>query len=109
MELSKRWKIKKEDEAAIDVISYAAHIAAQMGADIIKIKPPSDHISKDDISELYMKNDIKIKTLSDRISHCIKSAFNGKRIVIFPVGQLKAKMKFLMKCKLLQMVADSAQ
>ena len=88
-------KLRKEDETAIDVISYAAHIAAQMGADIIKIKPPSDHISKDDISELYMKNDIKIKTLSDRISHCIKSAFNGKRIVIFSGGPAKGKDEIL--------------
>ena len=88
-------KLRKEDETAIDVISYAAHIAAQMGADIIKIKPPSDHISKDDISELYMKNDIKIKTLSDRISHCIKSAFNGKRIVIFSGGPAKGKAEIL--------------
>ena len=88
-------KLRKEDETAIDVISYAAHIAAQMGADIIKIKPPSDHISKDDISELYMKNDIKIKTLSDRISHCIQSAFNGKRIVIFSGGPAKGKDEIL--------------
>ena len=88
-------KLRKEDETAIDVISYAAHIAAQMGADIIKIKPPSAHISKDDISELYLKNDIKIKTLSDRSSHCIQSAFNGKRIVIFSGGPAKGKDEIL--------------
>ena len=36
--------LAKADETAIDVVAYAAHIAAQMGANIIKIKPPDNHI-----------------------------------------------------------------
>ena len=52
--------LKKEDETAIDVVAYAAHIAAQMGADIIKIKPPSDYISNDEMKAVYEKNNIPI-------------------------------------------------
>ena len=91
--------LKKEDETAIDVISYAAHIAAQMGADIIKIKPPSTHISKEDISDLYKKNNIKIDNLSQRVSHCIKSTFNGKRIVIFSGGPAKGRDEIIDEIK----------
>ena len=88
-------KLNKEDEAAFDVVSYAAHIAAQMGANIIKIKPPTSHVSKQDILDIYSKNNVKLDNLSDRISHCIQSSFNGKRIVIFSGGPAKGKEEIL--------------
>ena len=88
-------KLNKEDEAAFDVVSYAAHIAAQMGANIIKIKPPTSHVSKQDILDIYSKNNVKLDNLSDRISHCIQSSFNGKRIVIFSGGPAKVKEEIL--------------
>tara|TARA_E500000331_G_scaffold17118_1_gene15152 strand:- start:883 stop:1803 length:921 start_codon:yes stop_codon:yes gene_type:complete len=87
--------LNKEDEAAFDVVSYAAHIAAQMGANIIKIKPPTPHVSKKDILDIYNKHNIKLDNLSDRISHCIQSSFNGKRIVIFSGGPAKEKEEIL--------------
>jgi fructose-bisphosphate aldolase, class I len=34
--------ISKEGETAVDVIAYAVQIAAQLGADIIKVKPPTE-------------------------------------------------------------------
>ena len=92
-------KLKKEDETAIDVVSYAAHIAAQMGADIIKIKPPTMNISKEDVSDLYSKHNVKIDRLSERISYCIKSSFNGKRIVIFSGGPAKGEEEILNEIK----------
>ncbi|MEC9450993.1 MAG: class I fructose-bisphosphate aldolase [Chloroflexota bacterium] len=91
--------LKKEDETAIDVVAYAAHIAAQMGADIIKIKPPSDYISNDEMKAVYEKNDIPISTLSDRVAHCIKSSFNGKRIVIFSGGPAKGTDEIMKEIK----------
>ena len=91
--------LKKEDETAIDVIAYAAHIAAQMGANIIKIKPPSDYISNDEMKAVYEKNNIPISTLPDRIAHCIKSSFNGKRIVIFSGGPAKGTDEIMKEIK----------
>ena len=87
--------LNKEDEAAFDVVSYAAHIAAQMGANIIKIKPPTSHVSKKDILNILTSHNVKLDNLSDRISHCIQSSFNGKRIVIFSGGAAKEKKEIL--------------
>ena len=87
--------LNKEDEAAFDVVSYAAHIAAQMGANIIKIKPPTSHVSKKDILNILTSHNVKLENLSDRISHCIQSSFNGKRIVIFSGGAAKEKKEIL--------------
>jgi class I fructose-bisphosphate aldolase len=36
--------ISKEGETAVDVIAYAAQLAAQLGAHMIKVKPPTTHI-----------------------------------------------------------------
>ena len=66
-----------------------------MGANIIKIKPPTSHVSKQDILDIYSKNNVKLDNLSDRISHCIQSSFNGKRIVIFSGGPAKVKEEIL--------------
>ncbi len=79
--------LKKEDETAIDIVAYAAHIASQMGADIIKVKPPKDKIGLKAAENAY-KN-IPTSTLSERIKHVIDSAFNGKRITIFSGGPAK--------------------
>ena len=81
--------ISKEGETAIDVTAYAAQIAAQMGAHIIKVKPPSGHIEQDAARKVYEKEKIPVDTLSDRVRHVVQSAFNGKRIVIFSGGPAK--------------------
>src|SRR5205809_5449816 len=38
--------LSKDGETAVDVVAYAAQIAAQLGAHIIKVKPPSQHIEQ---------------------------------------------------------------
>ena len=78
--------LSKEGETAIDVVTYAAQIAAQLGAHIIKVKLPSAHIELKDAEKVYNKHHIPIETLTDRVRHVIQSAFNGKRIVIFSGG-----------------------
>jgi fructose-bisphosphate aldolase, class I len=78
--------ISKEGETGIDVIAYAAQIAAQLGAHIIKTKLPTAHIEQEEARKVYEKCKIPIGTLKDRVSHVIQSAFNGKRIVIFSGG-----------------------
>ncbi|MCH8075714.1 MAG: class I fructose-bisphosphate aldolase [SAR324 cluster bacterium] len=81
--------ISKEGETAIDVTAYAAQIAAQLGAHIIKVKPPSAHIEQDAARKVYEKEKIPVDTLPDRVRHVVQSAFNGKRIVIFSGGAAK--------------------
>mgnify|MGYP000098597988 CR=1 FL=1 len=81
--------LKSEDETAIDVVSYAAQIAAQMGAHLIKVKLPSEHIALDAARKVYEKHNIPISTLADRVRHVIQSAFDGRRIVIFSGGGAK--------------------
>ena len=78
--------VSKEGETAIDVVAYAAHIAAQLGAHIIKVKLPTDHIERADARKVYEQHEIPIKTLADRVRHVVKSAFDGRRIVIFSGG-----------------------
>lgn len=82
-------QLSKEGETAIDVISYSAHIAAQLGAHIIKVKPPTAHIEQEAARKVYEAQNIKVKELSDRIRHVVQSSFNGKRIVIFSGGEAK--------------------
>lgn len=81
--------ISKDGETAIDVVAYAAQIAAQLGAHIIKVKPPTAHIEQDAARKVYEKQQIAVATLADRIKHVVQSAFNGRRIVIFSGGEAK--------------------
>ena len=83
--------LAKADETAIDVVAYAAHIAAQMGANIIKIKPPDNHIFDQEAKKVIEKSDLKLDSLAERVQHCVKSTFNGKRIVIFSGGPAKGR------------------
>lgn len=78
--------LSKEGETAIDVVTYAAQIAAQLGAHIIKVKLPSTHVELKEAQKVYQKHHIPIETLADRVRHVVQSAFNGKRIVIFSGG-----------------------
>lgn len=82
--------LSKEGETAIDVVTYAAQIAAQMGADIIKVKLPSAKVELSEAQKVYQKYEIPISTLTDRVRHVIQSAFNGRRIVIFSGGATAA-------------------
>ncbi len=78
--------LSKAGETAIDVTSYAAHIAAQLGAHIIKVKLPSVHIEQEAALKVYEKEQIPIATLDERVRHVVQCAFNGRRIVIFSGG-----------------------
>ncbi|MFC1663068.1 class I fructose-bisphosphate aldolase [Patescibacteria group bacterium] len=81
--------LSKEGETAIDVVAYAAHLAAQMGAHIIKVKLPTDHLEQKKAKEVYEKENVPISTQADRVRHVVQSAFAGKRIVIFSGGGKK--------------------
>ena len=81
--------LSKEGETAVDVVAYAAQIAAQLGAHIIKVKPPTAHLEVKEAKAAFEKAAIKIDTLADRIREVVRSAFNGRRIVIFSGGEAK--------------------
>lgn len=92
-------QISKEGETGIDVIAYSAHIAAQLGANIIKVKPPSAHIEQAEAKKVYEAQGIKVGTMSDRIKHVVQSCFNGKRIVIFSGGDAKSTPDLMAEVK----------
>jgi class I fructose-bisphosphate aldolase len=79
-------QLSKEGETAIDVVAYAAHIAAQLGANVIKVKLPSAHLEQDAARKVYEQQRIEIETLEARVRHVVQSAFQGRRIVIFSGG-----------------------
>ena len=86
--------ISKAGETAIDVVAYAAQIAAQMGAHIIKVKLPSDHIELAEAKKAYEKYTVSIGTPAERVHHVVQSSFNNKRIVIFSGGAAKGDEEF---------------
>ncbi len=81
--------VSKDGETAVDVAGYAAQIAAQLGAHVIKVKPPKDLVEGAEAKKVFEKYAIPTKTLADRVRHVVQSAFAGKRIVIFSGGEAK--------------------
>ena len=90
-----RGNLSKEGETAIDVVAYAAHIAAQLGAHIIKVKPPTAHLEQAEAKKVFEKFGTPIQTLAEPVRYVVKSAFNGKRIVIFSGGEAKGTEQIL--------------
>ncbi len=82
-------KVSKEGETALDIVAYAAHMAALMGANIIKVKPPRDMVDLDAAKPVYESAGIPRTTLADRIRHVMQCAFDGKRLVVFSGGEAK--------------------
>ncbi len=80
--------LTKEAETALDVCAYAAHIAALIGAHIIKVKPPSDYIYQNEAKKSY--EHLAIDSLTKRIKHVKDACFAGKRIVLFSGGASKS-------------------
>ena len=87
--------LSKAGETAIDVVAYAAQIAAQLGAHLIKVKAPSAHIEQDAARVVYEAEGIPIGSLADRVRHVVQSAFGGRRIVIFSGGAAQAREALL--------------
>ncbi len=87
--------LSKEGETAIDVTGYAAHIAAQLGAHVIKVKLPSAHIEQDAARKVYQKEKVAIDSLADRVRHVTQCAFAGRRIVIFSGGPAESEENLL--------------
>jgi len=91
--------ISKNGETAIDIVSYAAHMAALVGAHIIKVKPPTSHIELEEAKKVYISENIPIEKLSDRIRHVVQSCFQGRRLVVFSGGTSKDEESLLKEIK----------
>lgn len=94
-----RGNMSKDGETAVDVVAYAAQISAQLGAHVIKVKPPKDHIEQPEAKKVFEKFNIPTKTMADRVKHVVQSAFNGKRVVIFSGGEAKETSALLEEIK----------
>ncbi len=79
--------LSKDGELALDVGAYAAHMAALLGAHIIKVKLPTAHIEQKDAQKVYEGTDWSKQ--SDRVKHVVQSSFAGRRIVVFSGGASK--------------------
>jgi class I fructose-bisphosphate aldolase len=82
-------KLSKDGETAIDVTAYAAHMAALLGAHIIKVKPPTDFLEQPEAKKVYEQQKIDVSTLKARIAHVVQSCFDGRRLVVFSGGAAK--------------------
>lgn len=87
--------LSKDGETAVDICAYAAHMAAQLGAHIIKVKPPTSFVEQPEAQKIYESEKINISTLESRVRHIMKCCFNGKRIVLFSGGAAKSDDEIL--------------
>ena len=90
--------LSKAGETAVDICAYAAHMAALLGAHIIKVKPPTEHLELDAAKKVYEAQKIDISTPAARIKHVVQSCFNGRRIVIFSGGEAKDMDGVMTRC-----------
>ena len=84
-------EITKEGETAIDNTAYGAHMAAQLGAHIIKVKLPSEHLFLPEAKKVYEEQKIPVSTMADRVRHVVQACFNGRRMVVFSGGAAKSE------------------
>jgi class I fructose-bisphosphate aldolase len=56
---------------------------------VIKVKPPTGFLEQPEAKKVFEKYNIPNSTLAERVRYVVKSAFNGKRIVIFSGGEAK--------------------
>lgn len=94
--------LTKEGETAIDVTGYAAHLAAQLGAHIIKVKLPGTHIEQEAARKVYEKEKVPIASLPERVRHVVQCCFNGRRVVIFSGGAASATETVLGEVRAIQ-------
>jgi class I fructose-bisphosphate aldolase len=83
--------ISKDGETAMDVCAYAAHMAALMGAHIIKVKLPSDFLEQGEAKKVYEARKIDLSSQASRVKHVVQSCFGGKRLVVFSGGAAKGE------------------
>lgn len=91
--------LDKVGETALDIAAYAAHMAALLGAHIIKVKPPSEAISLEAAKKTYQAHPIEVQDPAKRIAHIVQACFNGRRLVVFSGGEAKSADALLNEVK----------
>ena len=81
--------LDKAGETAVDICAYAAHMAALLGAHIIKVKPPQEVVSLEAAKKVYETQKIDISTMASRVRHVVEACFAGRRLVVFSGGESK--------------------
>lgn len=83
--------LDKNGETAVDVTAYAAHIAALLGAHIIKVKLPTEHVNQGEAKKVYDAQKVDVGSQAARVRHVVQACFNGRRIVVFSGGAAKGE------------------
>jgi class I fructose-bisphosphate aldolase len=83
--------LTKAGETAVDVTAYAAHIAAMLGAHIIKVKLPTDHLEQAEAKKVYERQSIPVASMAERVRHVVEACFAGRRLVVFSGGAAKGE------------------
>src|SRR5690625_523569 len=78
--------LTKDGETAIDITAYATQMAALLGAHIIKVKLSTDHLELNEAAKVYQEHQIDIASEAARVAECVRSAFNGRRLIVFSGG-----------------------
>jgi class I fructose-bisphosphate aldolase len=95
--------LDKVGETALDICAYAAHMAALIGAHIIKVKPPTEAISLDAAKKTYQSHPVDVQDAAARIAHVVKACFNGRRLVVFSGGEAKGSDALLDEARAIHM------
>ncbi|MBY0338009.1 MAG: class I fructose-bisphosphate aldolase [Acetobacteraceae bacterium] len=90
--------LDKVGETALDICAYAAHMAALVGAHIIKVKPPTEAISLAAAKPTYDKSPVE-NDAAKRIAHIVQACFGGRRLVVFSGGEAKGSDALLAEVK----------
>jgi len=96
--------LDKAAETAVDICAYAAHMAALMGAHIIKVKPPTNVIGLEAAKKTYATQNIDVSTMAARVRHVVQACFAGRRVVVFSGGEAKDSVDAI--CDEIQGLAD---
>jgi class I fructose-bisphosphate aldolase len=91
--------LDKTAETALDICAYAAHMAALVGAHIIKVKPPTSAISLDAAKSTYAKYPVEVNDPVARFKHVVQACFGGRRLVVFSGGEAKGMEDILTEVK----------
>ena len=84
-----RGSLSKDGETAMDICAYAAHMAALLGAHIIKVKLPTAFVEQPEAKKVYEQQKTDLSTLPARVAQVVKACFDGRRVVVFSGGAAK--------------------
>ena len=91
--------MSKQGETAIDITAYGAHMAALLGAHIVKVKPPTAFLELDAAKKVYEQQRIDVSSAASRYRHVVEACFNGRRIVVFSGGEAKDDASILAEAR----------